>query len=49
MYSSRKEAKAAGWFSRRHKSSFRHVQSMIDYKQRSGKAARRRRAIERAK
>lgn len=46
-YTTRKEAKEAGWFSRRHKTSSPHYAAVAKYEEMRGRAARVRRAQER--
>lgn len=48
MFSKRKEAKEAGWFSRRHRTSEAHIESTAAYRFRRGHLARIARANERA-
>lgn len=46
-FTTRKEAREAGWFSRRHRTSDAHFASVSAYESRRGRQARRRRADER--
>lgn len=48
MFTTRKEALAAGWFSRRHRTSEPHRESVSAWRKTHGKAARKRRADARA-